>query len=271
MAFGGSLLKRIKEIYKDDPKATAALDNIIRKNSKVAKDDSETQNAKVKKVDKYSKDDSGITEDEKQKRKALIRKELDDWGENNEPEESWGLTDNRYKEIRLRKKFLEEKPGMSWVEYLKNNGLEIIGKTKIKQPINKPKVARYAKDDSSPEVLKVQRENLSKRMNTNILASIDRLKSFEKAKEDSEFVSVARKIVNLNDDEECKCVNYFKKFLEISIQKITQHSNNNPILDSIRSLINLLNGIEDKDIDEKTVSNIKTVIDQMSKISKTGR
>lgn len=99
------------------------------------KDDFEVGKAKIRKLKvaktkRVAKDDSEITKDEKQnkKAKALIQKELDAWAKDNEPEEGWGLVGKkyRYKEIKLRKKFLEEKPGMSWVRYFQSNDAKII-------------------------------------------------------------------------------------------------------------------------------------------------
>ncbi len=197
---GGSILKMFKKVYKDDPKAISAINETL-SNDKRTKDDSDIDKGKIKKLQPNStpkrtaKDDSAIAEEDKQKRKAEIRAELDKWASNkkNEPDEGWGLTDKRYKEIRLRKKYIEDGETCDWTEYLQNNGMKIIRKSTLKQT-----VAKISKDDSQPEVLKVQRENLSKKMNKDILPAIEKSKLQKRAKDTSDLLSVAKRFENID-------------------------------------------------------------------------
>lgn len=81
---GGSILKMFKKVYKDDPEAISAINETL-SNNKKSKDTSEVDKRKIKKLPPNSeskktfRDDSSITEEDKQKRKSEIKAELDKW------------------------------------------------------------------------------------------------------------------------------------------------------------------------------------------------
>ncbi|MDR1240290.1 MAG: hypothetical protein LBK29_00190 [Oscillospiraceae bacterium] len=230
----GSLLKKIIEVNKDKPEAMKAIDRILKRVDKSAK-----REVKPRKV---ANNDS-LTEAKIQK-----RKELDVWAKNNEPNEGWGLTDKKYVEIKFRKKFLEERPGVSWVEYLESKGLEV-KKSTLKPSDDKPKdikgdeesssvsrIKKQAKDDS--DVLEMKHEKI----NDDILPVIEKAKLQKRSKDDSELLSMARKLQNVNtkgikDNKALEYVKRFQNFLKIFKWKI---KNNDSAIDSLNKLDNIL-------------------------------
>lgn len=277
---GGKILEMIKRVYKDDPDAISAINETLSKNKK-ATDDSNVDKEKIKKLQsnstpkKTARDDSAIAEEDKQKRKAEIRAELEKWASNkkNEPREGWGLTDKRYKEIRLRKKYIEDGGTCDWVEYLRNNGLKVIIKSTLKQT-----TAKISKDDSQPDILKVQSENLSKKMNNDILPAIEKSKLQKMAKDTSDLLSVAKRFENidvtkikttefnthandlkaffdkarflLEDEKEAnsmvKCIKKMSKFMDMfkNVNSITQDTKNEAekVLSQMRNEIKKIKG-----------------------------
>lgn len=168
----------IKE-NKNNPEAMKAINKILKR----SKDDSDV-NKKVKlhsnpKKKRRSKDDSAITEKAKKKQKELIRQELDAWAEKNEPEEGWGLTNKRYKEIRLRKKYMDYGETGSWIEYLQNSDMEITreiykkgnclvtinvdgeiwGNVEYHGIVNNQNISNYIENNHLPEALKINTES----------------------------------------------------------------------------------------------------------------
>jgi hypothetical protein len=242
---GGSILKMILKENKNNPKALKAVDEILNK----AKDDSEIKKSMSEKIpkvqsEKVAKDDSGITKAKIQERKEAVRKELDVWAKENDPEEGWGLTDKRYKEIRLRKKFLEERSGVSWVEYLEDNGLKVVKKiTESSESSEKAgfvsQPGRRAKDDS--EVLEVRR----KRMSDDILLAVEKAKLQKKAKDDSELLYMAENLKNRNTEgiRQNEALDYIKEFqIFLNMLKL-KNENSNSVIKSLSKLDNILNTV----------------------------
>lgn len=166
----------IKE-NKNNPEAMKAINKILKR----SKDDSDVKK-KLKlhpnpKKKKRAKDDSKVIK--KTKQKELMRQELAAWAEKNKPEEGWGLTNKRYKEIRLRKKYIEDGETCDWTKYLQNNGLEITreiykkedclvtinvdgeiwGNVKYHGIVSKQNISNYIENSHLPEVLKINTES----------------------------------------------------------------------------------------------------------------
>jgi hypothetical protein len=116
------------------------------------------------------------------KNKEQVRDELDNWAKikSNEPEEGWGLIEKKYKEIKLRQRYLKDKETVPWPEYLESNGLEVVKEVRVKLHDDETKLAKTVKDDSG--VLGAKR----RKMNEDILPAIEKAKTQGRAKDDSE-------------------------------------------------------------------------------------
>jgi hypothetical protein len=254
---GGSILKMILKENKNNPKALKAINEILNK----AKDDSNVKKEKLKtgtqkiQTKKVAKDDSEITEAKiQQKRKEVVQEKLDAWAKDNVPEEGWGSTDKKYKEIKLRKKFLKEKSGVSWVEYLGSNGLKIVREvsknSKKANVVSQPK--RRAKDNS--EVLEMKRS----KMNDDILPVIEKVKLQKKAKDTSDLFLMAKKLQNVNvkrlkGEEISQCAKDIRSFFKTAKSKL---KSSDSIAKSLEVMIKTLNIPENVDENSKVPTDI---------------
>lgn len=114
---------------------------------------------------------SKIIIEEKQKRKELIKEKLEAWSKANEPLEGWYFedTDDKIKEIKLRRKYLREKSKILWLDYLGRNGLKVNRKIAV------------TKDN--PELLSMMNElrstDISQLENSKFCQSIKKLRDID--------------------------------------------------------------------------------------------
>lgn len=151
--------------------------------------------------------------------------------------------------------------------------MKVIIKSTLKQT-----TAKISKDDSQPDILKVQSENLSKKMNNDILPAIEKSKLQKMAKDTSDLLSVAKRFENidvtkikttefnthandlkaffdkarflLEDEKEAnsmvKCIKKMSKFMDMfkNVNSITQDTKNEAekVLSQMRNEIKKIKG-----------------------------
>lgn len=174
------------------------------------------------------------------------------------------------------------------VKAQKNNGKDVKAKAKAKdnlsltkkpKPIVKSKSIKTAKDDSSPEVLKIQHENSRKNMNKDdITPALEKFKEKEQkiAKDDSNLIIRAEKfrkidVKKLKGNELNQCANEVNNFFENAIDMLDKTDPILKPLETIMEFVKTLSGdadVEKMQLQPNVESKIMNAIKQIRTLTK---